>query len=321
MLNRRAMIVCAGAVGATLAISKSDLSSAAAGEGSRGLMFSVPKGSCDAHVHVIGNPKKFPMSAQRDYTPPPATADQLVTALRNIHCERVVIVTPTVYGADNSATLAAIETIGRSRARGIALVERNIPSRALKAMTGAGIAGVRLLLGDNDAVDRTGAERKLAEFFGITERSQCHIDISAPPDVTATLSRRLKESPVPLVFDYFGWLAGGVEQRGFDAIASLMSSGLAYVKLSEPYRLSKDPPNYDDLVPVVHALVAANPDRVLWGSGWPHVDSSAGRHGLARNLRISDKHLLNLFARWVPDPAMRTKILVENPARLYGFPS
>lgn len=319
MLTRRTTLIGAGVLGAMLAKPYLKIGSAKAREVNQRIEFDVPPNACDAHVHVIGNPKIFPMSPQRDYTPPPATADELVQALKRIHFDRVVIVTPTVYGADNAATLAAIETVGKSRARGVALIDSGTSSRALKAMTRAGVAGVRLFLNGKDISDIPAATRKLNYFFNITERNKCNIDISAPPDATAALLDQLKSSPVPLVFDYFGWLEGGIEQRGFNAIISLMKSGIAYVKLSEPYRLSKDPPNYEDLVPVVHALVSANPDRVLWGSGWPHVDSSAGRAGLARNLPISDRHLLNLLGRWVPDSGTRHKILVENPARLYGF--
>jgi predicted TIM-barrel fold metal-dependent hydrolase len=141
--------------------------------------------------------------------------------------------------------------------------------------------------------------------------------------VVAALAPQLAACPVPLVLDYFGWVAGGVQQPGFEAVLSLVKSRRAYVKLSEPYRLSKKAPEYGDLVAVVRALLAANPDRLLWGSGWPHVDSTpvAGRSNtdLAPNLPVDTGHLLNLFARWVPDAEIRRTILVENPARLYGF--
>src|SRR5262249_55276599 len=114
--------------------------------------------------------------------------------------------------------------------------------------------------------------------------------------------------------------AGGVKQPGFDAVLLLVKSGRAYVKLAEPYRLSKKAPDYPDLAPVVRAFVAANPDRVLWGSGWPHVDSAAGPNiAMAPNLPVDAGHLFNLLAIWVPEAEIRRKILVENAARLYGF--
>jgi predicted TIM-barrel fold metal-dependent hydrolase len=113
-----------------------------------------------------------------------------------------------------------------------------------------------------------------------------------------------------------------VEQPGFDSVLSLIKSGPAYVKLSEPYRLSKKGPNYSDLAPVVQALLAANPDRLLWGSGWPHLSGAVpGRPktDITPDLPIDAGQLLNGFAAWVPDVETRRKILVENPARLYGF--
>ena len=234
MLTRRALFKTASA----LCVSMANLKrvSAAGPKLNTTVAFDVPRGACDAHVHVVGEPEEFPMSPERDYTPPAATADDLVEMLKFLNIERAVIVTPTVYGNDNSVTLAAIEKLGRDRARGVALVD---------------------------------------------------------------------------------------DQPGFKSVLSLVKSRRAYVKLSEPYRLSKKAPEYGDLVPVVRALLAANPDRLLWGSGWPHVDSTpvAGRSNtdLAPNLPVDTGHLLNLFARWVPDAEIRRTILVENPARLYRF--
>jgi predicted TIM-barrel fold metal-dependent hydrolase len=189
-------------------------------------------------------------------------------------------------------------------------------------MMKGGIAGIRLFLGGGD-FRPAAAARHLQTAIDLANVRGWHLDVSAPPDVVAALAPQLAACPVPLVLDYFGWVAGGVQQPGFEAVLSLVKSGRAYVKLAEPYRLSKKAPEYGDLVPVVRALVAANPDRLLWGSGWPHVDSTpvAGRSNtdLAPNLHVDTGHLFNLFARWVPDAERRRTILVENPARLYGF--
>lgn len=285
--------------------------------------FDVPPGACDAHVHIVGEPARFPMSSERDYTPPPARADALREILQRLELDRVVIITPTIYGANNSATLSAIEQLGRSRARGVALVEAETPPGTLDALKDGGIAGVRVFLSAGDPFDATAAAKRLQSKFDLAEGRGWHLDISAPPDAVAALRTQLSASPVPVVLSYFAWLAGGIGQPGFDAILSLVESGRAYVKFSEPYRLSKIAPDYPDLVPIVQALVAANPDRILWGSGWPHVDSSSvpGRKPTdpAPNLPVDTGHLLNLLAAWVPDAATRHKILVENPVRLYEF--
>jgi predicted TIM-barrel fold metal-dependent hydrolase len=115
---------------------------------------------------------------------------------------------------------------------------------------------------------------------------------------------------------------GGLRQMGAGAVLSLVRSGIAYVKLSEPYRLSNNSPDYPELKPLVDALIAANPDRILWGSGWPYVSGPVPGRPVAEitpNLPIDTGNLLSLFAAWVPDDGMRRKILVENSARLYGF--
>ena len=242
--------------------------------------------------------------------------------LQILNLSRVVIVTPDLYGNDNSATIAAISQIGRNRARGVAWVPATAPPEVLKPLSEAGIVGFRGTFYTAGGFNVASQAKRLDAMFALGERSGWHLDVATPPDVIAALEKQLASCPVPLVLDTFGWAAGGVEQPGFDAILSLVRSGRAYVKLSEPYRISKRGPNYPDVIPVVRAFVAANPDRVLWGSGWPYV--SGGVPGwpktkIAPDLPIDAGHLLNLFAAWVPDPNIRRKILVENPARLYRF--
>jgi predicted TIM-barrel fold metal-dependent hydrolase len=322
MLPRRTVLTAAGVLGAFTAAKYFMRFTAADPKPKATVSFEVPRGACDAHVHVIGEPHQFPFSPHRGYTPAPATADELLEVLRFLNLDRVVIVTPTIYDT-NSATLAAIKQLGRERARGIALIEKRTSSQTLDSMTETGIAGLRLFLGGGGVFDATAAAKRLHTVSDFARERGLHLEISTPPDVIAALVAELGSSPVPLVLDCFAWLAGGVEQPGFDAVLSLVSSGQAYVKLAEPYRVSKKGPDYRDLVPVVQALVAANPDRLLWGSGWPHVDSASvpGREktDLAPNLFIDTGHIFNLFAPWVPDAEMRRKILVDNPARLYGF--
>jgi predicted TIM-barrel fold metal-dependent hydrolase len=143
--------------------------------------------------------------------------------------------------------------------------------------------------------------------------------------VIESIGDRIAESPVPIVFDHFGGAqaASGTAQPGFDALLGLVRSGKAYVKISGAYRSSNAAPDYADVAPLAKALIAANPQRILWGSDWPHPDSSivAGRKAtdIAQLLPIDDGRVLNQLAVWAPDPAQRRTILVDNPARLYGF--
>ena len=277
--------------------------------------FTIPAGACDAHVHVIGKPDRFPMSSERDYTPPPATADELRTQLQFLKIDRVVIVTPDVYATNNAATLAAIEHIGQDRARGVAWVGEHTPSGTSSSMRALGIEGIRL------ALTPTTTSKYLEDKFDLAMKYDWHIEILASPEVIASFLPELSRSPVPLVIDTFGWVRRGVEQNGFDAVLRLVRSGQAHVKLSEPYRLSgkKD---YPDLAPVVKALLTANADRLLWGSGWPYVSGSQlglKKTDITPDLPMDAGHLLNVFAAWVPDAQLRQKILVDNPAKLYRF--
>jgi predicted TIM-barrel fold metal-dependent hydrolase len=318
MLTRRSLLA---GVGGLYVAARACRRPAAAASSKTPVAFDVPPGACDTHVHVIGDQAEFPMSPEREYTPPPATADQLLEVQKILKLDRVVIVTPTIYD-DNSATLAAIKQLGLERARGVALVAANTPSEVLDLMRTRGIAGIRLFLAGTGAFNPAAAAKHLDDAINIAKPRTWNLQIATPPDVIAALATQLASCPVPVVLDTFGWVAGGAEQPGFETILSLMRSGRAYVKFAEPYRISKKPPNYQDLIPVIRALLAANPDRLLWGSGWPNVSGPLPGHtktDLAPNLPIDVANLLNLLAVWVPDVETRRKILVDNPARLYGF--
>ncbi len=221
MLTRRALFKTASA----LCVSMANLKrvSAAGPKPNTTVAFDVPRGACDAHVHVVGERKEFTMSPERDYTPPAATADDLVEMLKFLNIERAVIVTPTVYGNDNSVTLAAIEKLGRDRARGVALVDETTSSERLDSMMKGGITGIRLFLGGG--VFRPAAAAKhLQTAIDLANVRGWHLDISAPPDVVAALAPQLAACPVPVVLGYFGWVAGGVQQPGFEAVLSLVKS-------------------------------------------------------------------------------------------------
>src|ERR1700709_2341217 len=145
MLTRRALFKTARALCVSMATLRRV---SAAGQNRKPPAASdAPRGACDAPAHVVGEPEEFPMSPERDYTPPAATADDLVEMLKFLNIERAVIVTPTVYGNDNSVTLAAIEKLGRDRARGVALVDETTSSERLDSMMKGGITGIRLFLG------------------------------------------------------------------------------------------------------------------------------------------------------------------------------
>jgi predicted TIM-barrel fold metal-dependent hydrolase len=284
--------------------------------------WSAPPGSCDCHVHVIGDVARFPMDPGRNYTPELASSADLKRRLDDMGLDRVVIVAPTIYGSDASATLAAVADLGRHRARGSIFVQAGAARRDLERMSNGGIVAMRLFLTDGDSIDRDLARKRLQAATDMAQALGWHLQIAAPPEAVVAVARELLASPIPFVLDAFGWLAGGVTQPGFETIRTLLKAGVGYAKLAEPYKLSKRAPDYTDVNEVARALVDANPDRVLWGSGWPHVPSDADparRLQITPPLPVDTRRMLQLLQSWAPDPAYRRRILVDNPARLFGF--
>ncbi|WP_027554224.1 amidohydrolase family protein [Bradyrhizobium sp. Cp5.3] len=284
----------------------------------------LPPLATDAHCHVF-DPERFPYAANRTYTPPPSTADDLNALHKAMGIERTVIVTATVYGTDNSATLDAIRKIGISRARGVALIEGGTARQELDRLNAGGIRAVRVFLGLTADVDAKEAGRR----FEVTSQQigglPWHIQTYARLPVLNALKTQISAVPVPLVLDHFAGLdtSAGLDQPGFAFVLDLLKSGKVYVKISGPYYSSESLPDYADIAPFARALVAANPERILWGSDFPHPGSAPvpGRKptDLAPPREVDDGRALNRLAEWVPDATARKLILVDNPARLFGF--
>jgi predicted TIM-barrel fold metal-dependent hydrolase len=287
--------------------------------------FEVWPGSCDCHVHVFDT-AKFPFVEKRTYTPPDATANELVQLQRSLQLDRVVVVQPSVYGADNSCTLDAIRRLG-ARARGVAVIDKTTSPGAIDDMTAAGVRGIRINLHTNAAgkFDADGAKAVLDAAAQQIEGRGWHVQFYTGLNIIAALKDHFLQLPFPVVFDHFGRAAAekGPGQDGFDTLLELVKSGHAYVKISGSYRISQNAPEYADVTPLAQALVAANPDRIVWGSDWPHPNSDAGRGKplteISAPFPVDDGLVFNQLARWIPDAAVRKKILVDNPARLYGF--
>jgi predicted TIM-barrel fold metal-dependent hydrolase len=320
MLSRRGLITGSVATGALL---RSGLSLAQARKSSTRLDIEVPPGACDCHTHIIGDPAKYPLSSARTYTPPIALPAQLVRLHRALGIQRVVIVTPSVYGTDNSVTLWAMGELG-ARARGIAVIDERTSEQQLDAMQRAGVRGARL----NLTVSATDAQAALQRFAALERRLSSrnwHVQIFTTPEVVAALKDAVLSSSVPVVFDHFGGARGelGVTQPGFVALLQLVESGKAYVKISGAYRLSQQAPDFEDMGILARALIKTRADRILWGTDWPHTNSSSGLNAttLSPPISVDDAHMLNLFAAWVPDKTLRQQILVDNPRRLYDFPA
>ena len=286
--------------------------------------FDVPAGACDCHTHIHGDVEKFPFFAGRVYTPEPASPEEMAALHKTLHMQRVVIVTPSVYGTDNSATRFGMKARGAD-ARGVAVIDDKTPESDLDAMQQDGFRGIRLNLATGGVNDpNVGRQRFSAAVDRIKARGW-HVQIYTNLPVVTGIKDLVAASPVPVVFDHFGGAqaALGMEQPGFADLVELVTSGKAYVKISGAYRASKLAPDYQDAAPFAKALIAANADRIVWGTDWPHPDSVTPPGKKATDvtplLQIDDGRLLNQLALWAPDAATRKKILVDNPVRLYGY--
>jgi len=286
--------------------------------------FDVPAGACDCHTHIHGDPEKFPYFAGRVYTPETALPDEMATLHKSLRLSRVVIVTPSVYGTDNSATLFGMQARGAD-ARGVAVIDDKTPETALDAMHQAGMRGIRVNLATGGTNDPAVGRARLQAAMERMKGRGWHVQIYTNTALISAFKDLVEAAPVPIVFDHFGGAqaAAGLEQPGFPELVELVRSGKAYVKISGAYRASTQGPDYLDVAPLARSLIAANPDRIIWGTDWPHPDSVTppGRKPteVTPLLQIDDGRLLNQLPVWAPDAAIRKKILVDNPARLYGF--
>jgi predicted TIM-barrel fold metal-dependent hydrolase len=286
--------------------------------------FRVPPGACDCHVHVFGTAEEFSFAPVRGYTPPPASADELLKLQNTLSLSRVVIVQPSVYGADNSCTLDGMRRLGPERARGVAVIDSKTTAAALKDMHAAGIRGVRVNLETGGETDPNVSRRNLAAAVKRVAPLGWHVQVYTRLSVVEALHDDVMKLDVPIVFDHFGGAqaAGGVEQPGFAALLALVRAGKAYVKVSGHYRSSVKAPAFEDVAPLARALIAANPDRIVWGTDWPHPHHAMpGKElsDLTPAFDIDDGLALAQLPRWAPTAATRRKILVDNPARLYDF--
>jgi len=282
----------------------------------------LPVGACDCHTHVFLEELNFPFDPSRRYTPPPASIEALAALHDGLGIERVVIVQPSVYGPDNAATLHALRILGKGRARGVAVIPDDVSDRTLDELASAGVCGVRVNLEIDKAGDADAASAQMARTADRVAPFGWHVQVYASMALLAACSDAIRALPVPVVLDHYaGAQAGlGVDQPGLAQVLALVEEGKAYVKLSAPYRCSHQA-DYADLAPLAQRLVRSNPDRMLWGSDWPHPQPGArpGPTAVCPPHDVDNGQVLNQLRRWVADEAVMGKILVDNPQRLYGF--
>jgi predicted TIM-barrel fold metal-dependent hydrolase len=271
----------------------------------------VPKGACDTHAHIFGPMDRYPPKEKRRYDPPDAGIERFRTMLDTLGVERAVMVQSSAYGIDNSALLDGIAAAG-DNFRGIALVDPDIDQAELKRLDSGGIRGVRastLANAPTGASHMPALARRIADLGWVFLVHLQHI--SELPQVAALIP----DLPVPCVIDNFGRIRGDdtVDNSDFQALLRVFEQNEnCWIKLCSFYRLSDaGPPGYDDMAVYTRAFVETCPDRLIWGTNWPHPHCPVAIP--------NDGDLFDILFGWIDDDAARQKILVDNPARLFGF--
>jgi 2-pyrone-4,6-dicarboxylate lactonase len=273
-------------------------------------LFTPPVNATDAHCHIFGPADKFPFSDDRTYTPPDSGIDDFLVLQERLGLSRAVFVQASCHGTDNSAMVDAIIR-GIGRFAGVAMVDESFSDADIQKLHDVGVRGTRF-----NFVAHLGGAPEMDEYWRIVERVArfgwhivLHFDAKDLPSHVEMLDRM----PVPYVIDHMARIdaKAGLEQEPFQQLLELMRDERAWVKISGAERQTADgTPPYDDVVPFAQALVAAAPDRILWGSDWPHPNVRA---------TPDDGDLIDFVAQVAPDEATRQKILVTNPERLYDF--
>jgi D-galactarolactone isomerase len=269
----------------------------------------APPGACDTHIHIYD--RRYPAAPTAKMFPPDALVSDYLAMAQRIGIARTVIVQASTYGTDNRCLLEAMAQMGPARARGVAVVDTNVSDAELQALTKAGVRGVRFHMLPGGALPWEALLPIAARVQPFGWHVQLQFDGRDFPQREALI----RQVPGTLVIDHTGKFLEPVpvSDASFQMLLRLVETGRTYVKLSAPYETSKiGPPLYDDVGAMAKALVRAAPERMLWASNWPHPSAPADK-------KPDDAALLDILLDWAPDEGTREKILVANPARLYGF--
>jgi D-galactarolactone isomerase len=266
----------------------------------------APPGTCDTHMHIYD--RRYPKAPTARIDAPDAPVSDYLKVRERLGIERTVVVQPSTYGTDNRCTTEAMKTLGAGT-RGVAVVDQTVTDAELDRLTGLGIRGIRFFMLPGGALPWDILETMAARVAPFGWHVQLQLDGRQLPDYEAVLARL----PCDLVIDHVGKFLEPVpvEHPSFRALERLVGRG-AWVKLSAPYEVSKvGAPNYDDVGTLAKALVKIAPDRMLWATNWPHPTPGVPKP--------DDAWMLDMLLDWVPEEAARRKVLVDNPAHLYGF--
>jgi predicted TIM-barrel fold metal-dependent hydrolase len=265
----------------------------------------APANACDCHMHIY-DAARFPPHRPDARAQSNARVEEYRLFQQRIGTSRVVIVQPASNHIDNAVTLDAIARIG-AQARGIAVVHPSVTDAELKRLIDGGIRGIRFTQFDPrtaaTTADMIEPLAKRVAPFGL------HVQIHLRADQIAERADLLQRLPGTIVFDHLGRLAGGLNDPAVAVLRRMVDRGNTWIKLSGAYMLA-GPPNYPESAPIARAYIAAAPERMVWGSDWPHPTEKD---------KPDDAALFDLLTDWAPDERTRNRILVDNPAKLYGF--
>jgi predicted TIM-barrel fold metal-dependent hydrolase len=270
--------------------------------------YRLPPGACDAHCHVFGPADRFPYAPDRSYTPPDAPVEDLRRVHAAIGVERAVIVQASCHGTDNAAMIDAIQRSGGAY-RGVAIVDGGITDAGLEELDRGGVRGVRF-----NFVKHLGGTPDLEVFDRVLDRIRplgWHVVLHLDAGDILEHAERISRIRVPFVIDHMGRVQArnGLEQEPFRRLLELMRNELAWVKICGPERVSSEGSPFHDAVPFARRLAEVAPDRTLWGTDFPHPNIAGDMP--------NDGDLVDLLALAVEDEAVRRKILIDNPNRLY----
>lgn len=272
--------------------------------------FVMPRGACDTHVHVFGPAARFPFSPLRSYTPEDCTLEDLDALHGVLGIDRAVIVHGGAHGTDNSATLDALDR-EPERLRGVAVIPSGLPASQLEDMHRRGMRGCRMSTVVSGGASFDHLERLAAETIDLGWHLVLHFNKASE---LVDVAPRLEAIKSPFVLDHMARIGGneGIGSLPFKVLMSLLDTDRCYVKLASLYRLSSEPYPHADMLPMISRVVEARPDRVIWGSNWPHP--------ICPVPMPNDGDLVDLIPLWLPDAEAQGLALVETPAKLYDFP-
>jgi 2-pyrone-4,6-dicarboxylate lactonase len=278
----------------------------------------LPPDACDTHFHVFGPPERFGFVSTHEYTPPAAPLEHYLKMIAVLGIQRAVVVQPSVHGLENSASLDAVKH-SAGKFRGVARMDDKTPQGELRRLHEGGIRGVRfnLLERPRGNVKPAVLDRCVEKIADLGWSVDLHIDMKN----LIEHEKRIRAMPVPVVIDHIARVkpAQGLNQPGFQLLLELTQLGHVWVKVSGADKICATTVHsyyglpFVEVTPFARAVIAAAPNRVIWGTDWPHSNNFAPGH------TPNDGDLVDLLAEFAPDEQMRKKILVDNPAALYGF--